>query len=132
MQRIKLEPANQISDLVERPVTPIKRSPHFRSSIIPLVPDAIDQKVDTLLWRHLFQVKAERKNYPRATMHAPEKHADAILGRLWKFQIPEEHLPVERAAFRPKGRPEQAAIRFVTRVHVTLEMVSGNQFMKDC
>src|SRR5215510_14037138 len=92
---------------------------------------AIDQKVDALLRRHLLKMEAEREDDARAAMHAPEEHADAVLRRLGKIQVPEQHLPIERAAFGPERRAEQTAIWLVTRRHKTLQMMTGNQFMKN-
>src|SRR5205823_6298821 len=91
MQRIELEPAYQICDLIERTVTAIERPAHFRSRVIALMSDTVDEKVDALLRRHLLQMKTEREDDSRAAVHAPEEHADAVFWRLGKIQIPEQH-----------------------------------------
>src|SRR5437868_15122599 len=64
-------------------------------------------------------------------MHAPEKHSDAILWRLRKFQIPKEQLPIERITLGPERCAEQAAIGSIARRHESLQVMTGNQFMKD-
>src|SRR5437588_230157 len=76
-------------------------------------------------------MKTERKNDARAAMHAPEKHPNAVLGRLRKIQVPEEHLPIKRVAFGPERRAEETSIRPVTRSHETLQMVARNQLVKN-
>src|SRR5262252_3270017 len=92
---------------------------------------AVDEKVDALLRSHLLQVKTERKNNASAAMHPPEERADLVLRLLLEFQVPEEQFPVESVAFRPEGRAEQSAIRFVTSSHEALEVMTRNQLMKD-
>src|SRR5262249_34263690 len=99
--------------------------------IVTLVSDAIHEEVDAFLRRHFLQVEAQRENDARAAVHAPEERADFVLGLSLEFQVPEEQFPVERVAFRPEGRAEQATIRFVTSRHETLQVMAGNQFMKD-
>src|SRR5262245_40028476 len=93
------------------------------------MPDAIDEQVNALLRRHLLHVKAERKNDARATMAAPEEHADLVFGRLGETSIPQQQFPIERPAFAPERRAEQAAIRFVAGSHKALKVVTGDQLV---
>src|SRR5258706_1020809 len=76
-------------------------------------------------------MKAQRKNNARAAMHAPEKHADAVLRRLGKIQIPEQQLPIKRVAFSPERCAEQSAVRSIASSHKSLQVMTGNQFVKD-
>ena len=92
--------------------------------------DTIHQKVDAFLRRHLLQMKAKRKDDPRTSMHAPEKHADAVLGSFGKIQVPEQQLPIKRIALSPEGRAEQGAVRPIACSHESLQVMTGNQFMK--
>src|ERR1700741_1183953 len=93
------------------------------------MPDFVNQQVDTLLRRHLLEMKVERENDSRTTMHTPEQHADLLLGRLRKSQIPQQQFPVKRIAFGPERRPKDASIRLVPRGHKALQMMTGNQLM---
>src|SRR5881394_3862888 len=95
------------------------------------MPDAIDEKVYALLRRHFFQVETERENDASATMHAPEERAHLVLRFLLETHVPKQELPIERVAFGPERRAEDAAIRAITRGHETLQMMSRNQFVKD-
>ena len=58
MQRANLQAAEQIRSLVERTIITNERSPHLSNRILALMSDAFHQHVDTLLRRHLLQVKA--------------------------------------------------------------------------
>src|ERR1041385_34738 len=131
MQRVLLQSADQISNLIERPVAAIERTPHLGSRVIALVSDAVDEKVDALLGRHFLEVETERKNNARAAMHAPEERAHFIFRLLLETHVPKQKLQIKRVAFGPEGRAEQAAIRAITRGHETLKVVSRNQLMKD-
>src|SRR5947209_16513228 len=97
MQRVLLQSANQIGNLIERSITAVERPAHFRRRIVALVAHSIDEKVDAFLWGHLLQMKAERKDDARATVHAPEKGTDFVLRPGLKMQIPEHQLPLKRA-----------------------------------
>src|SRR6266508_6613000 len=126
MKRVLLQSPDQIRDLIKRSITTVERPAHLSSCVVPLVTDPINQKVDAFLRCHLFEVKTERENDAGAPMHSPKEHADAILRRFGKLQIPEQQLPIERITLRPDRCAEQPAIRSVARGHETLEMVSGN------
>ena len=81
------------------------------------------------LRRHLLEVEAQRKDDPGAAVHPPEEHADAVLGRLREALIPEQELPVERPALDPERRVEDAAVGLVSRAHVALEVMAGDQLV---
>src|SRR5690242_11804241 len=115
MQRVDLQSAEQVSRLVKRPVTSGERAPHFSSRVVDLVPDAIDQQIYAFLRRHLLHVKTEREDDSRAAMAAPEEKPYAVFRSLRELHIPEQQFPVERPAFRPERRAEQAAIGFIPR-----------------
>src|SRR5260370_23519228 len=76
-------------------------------------------------------MKAERRDDPRAATHAPAAHADAILGRLRKLQVPEQKLPTKRVAFGPERRAEHTAVRFVARGHEALQVMTRDKLVKD-
>src|SRR5262249_48493540 len=113
MERVDLQTAEQVCRLVERPVTSRERAPHFSRGVVHLVPDAIDQQIDTLLRRHLLQVKTEREDDASAAVAAPEEESDAVFGRFRELHIPEQQFPIERPAFGPERRAEQSAIGLV-------------------
>ena len=83
------------------------------------------------LGRHLLEVEAQREDDAGAAVHAPEEHADAVLGRLGEAAVPEQELPVECPALAPERRVEQPAVRLVPRGHVTLEMMARDHLVKD-
>src|SRR5258706_1963194 len=120
MQRVLLQSADQISDLIERTIAAVERSPNFGGGVIAFVADAIDEEVDALLRRHLFKMEAQRKDDARAAMHAPKERTDLFFRLLLKLQIPKQQLPIERVAFSPERRAEQASIWFVARSHEPL------------
>ena len=64
-------------------------------------------------------------------MHAPEEHADPVLGRFGEALVPEQQLPVESPALGPERRVEQPAIGLVARGHVLLQVMAGNHLVKD-
>ena len=64
-------------------------------------------------------------------MHSPEEHADAILRRLRKIQIPHQQFPIERPAFAPEWCAEQIAVRLVARRHEALQMLSDGFCARD-
>src|SRR5258706_3321008 len=92
--------------------------------------NAIDQKINRLLRRHLAQMKIERENDSRASMRSPEKHPDAVLRAPGKIQVPQKHFPIKRPAFAEKRRLKHAPVRAITRSHESLQMVAGNQFVE--
>src|SRR5437879_5387386 len=75
-------------------------------------------------------MKTQREDNSRATVQAPEEHADAILGRLREALVPEEEFPIQGPALAPKRSPKRAAVRFVARAHVALQVMTRNQFVK--
>src|SRR5262245_33641555 len=92
--------------------------------------DALDQQIDAFLRGHFLEVKAEREDNSRTTMHAPEEHSDSVLRRLWEVHVPQQQFPVKRPALAPERRAEQAAVRAVASRHEALQMMPRNQFMK--
>src|SRR5216684_2095452 len=131
MQRAKLQASKQICALIQRSISSPKRAPHLSSCIVDLVADPLDQKVYALLRCHLFQMKAEREDDPRRAMHAPEEHANPVLRRFGEVHIPQQHLPVERAALAPERRGEKRTICSITRGHEALQMMPRYQLVKD-
>src|SRR5687767_12778801 len=91
--------------------------------------NSVHKKVDSFLRGHLFQVKTEGKDNASTAVHAPEKHANLILRCLSEVQIPEQQFPVKCAAFGPKRRTKNAAIRFVSSRHETLEVMTRDQLV---
>src|SRR5687767_12139815 len=126
MQSIELTTAEQVSDLIERPITSIERTADLGRGIVALMADTIDEIIDTLLRRHLFQMEAQRENDSRAAVHVPEQHANLVLRRLRKVHVPKQKLPVKRPAFAPKWCAEQASIWLVALSHEALQMMTGD------
>src|SRR5213080_431148 len=75
-------------------------------------------------------MKTQRKDDSRATVQAPEEHADAILGRLREALVPEEEFPIQGPSLAPKRSPKRAAVSFIARAHVALQVMTRNQFVK--
>src|SRR5262245_35609060 len=93
------------------------------------MPNLFDQQVDALLWRHLFEMEAQRENDPGAAMTAPEEKPDAVFRRFRETAIPEKQFPVERPSLTPERCAEQSSIRFITLGHKALQVMAGNQFV---
>src|SRR5689334_2188854 len=99
MQRVKLQPAHHVCDLIKRSVVARKRSPNLCRGVVSFVTDSIDQKIDALLRGHLFQMKAKAKDDACAAVHPPEQCSDAVFGSLVKTHIPHQKLPIECPTF---------------------------------
>src|SRR3954469_5738319 len=131
MEGTELEAAEEIGRLVERAVAAIERPANLGSGVVSLVPDAADEELDALLRRHLPEVKPEREDDPGAPVHPPEHEADAVLRRLGKAALVEDHLPVDRPPLGPERRAEHAALRLVARLHELLQVVPRDQLVVD-
>src|SRR5690606_40518777 len=95
-----------------------------------LMANAIYQVIDTLLGRPLTQVEFDGERDARATVHPPEKHADAFLRGLGKPFVIQQQLPVECPPFRPKWRIERvAALALISAVHYILQVVARYQLV---
>src|SRR5262249_3426912 len=64
-------------------------------------------------------------------MHAPEEHANAILGAFGETHVPEQELPVQRPTLAPEWCSKRSSIWLVARTHVALQVMTGNQLMKN-
>src|SRR5215471_16073922 len=76
-------------------------------------------------------METERKDDARAAVHPPEERTDLVLRLALKLEVPEQQLPIKRVPLSPEWRAEKRAIRPIARGHEALEMMAGNQFMKD-
>src|SRR5262249_30666562 len=75
-------------------------------------------------------MKVQREDDSGGSMHAPEEHADSVLGCVAEIQIPEQHFPIQGPTLDGERCAERTAVRTISGVHVALKLMTGNQFMK--
>src|SRR6516225_11748148 len=130
-QAIELQAAEQIGGLIERGGF-LKRTPYFGDGVFPLVAYAVNQEIDGLLGRHLAQVKTERENDARASVHSPEQRANTVFSGLLKFHVPQQELPIERPALRDERcSADGASVGAVPSRHVALKVVARDELVED-
>ena len=128
-QRSNLQAAEHVGRLIERTIASAKRPPHLRGGVFPLVANAIHQKVNALLGRHLAKMKVEGKDDSSATMHAPKEHPNAVFRRTGEPSVPKQGFPVKRPTLDEKGGSERPSVGFVPLRHEPLKMMAGDQFV---
>jgi len=131
IERANLQTTEHVCGLIKRDIPSLHGSSNFRGGIASFMADIFHQKIDGFLSGHGTEVKAQRENYPRTPMGTPEEHADTVLGRCMKIQIPQQHFPIQSPTFHQKRRAKESPVGSVAIGHEQLQMMSGYEFMMD-
>src|SRR2546422_10082757 len=75
-------------------------------------------------------MKTKREDNSSRAVHSPKEHSDSVLGRLGEVHVPQQHLPIQRAAFAPERRAEELAVSSIARSYEALQMMAWDQFVK--
>jgi hypothetical protein len=126
-----LQRTYHVRELIERRISATERSADLSFRRVALVTNLIDQIVDALLDRHLFEMEVQREDDTRASVHSPEKHSDTILRGFLEAHVPKEEFIVKSVSFDPERGAERSALKVVPRRVHLLKMVTGDQFVVD-